>query len=184
MFASLKQKITPYLPTSWWQWIGGLLLQLVIAITIFQAVSYWRESSLLDADGSVTLPAFHLQSLEGMPFSSEQLKDKKTVVYFFAPWCQVCHVSIGNLQTLYNQHQDDDDLNVIAIALDFSTKQEVAEFVANKNLTFPVLLGNYNLGAQFNIRAFPTYYTTDEAQRITGKSLGYSSFAGLAMRVL
>ena len=68
-----------------------------------------------------------------------QANGKKTIVYFFAPWCQVCNLSINNLQSIY---QSNPELNVIAVALDFVDIDEVKEFTNRHQLTFPIALGN------------------------------------------
>ena len=106
---------------------------------------------------------------------------KTTVLYFFAPWCQVCHVSIGNLQSLF---QKNEQLNVIAIALDFTSKDEVRNFTNKHQLTFPVALGNEAIKKVFEISGYPSYYVLNEENVIIAKSMGYSSELGLYLRSL
>lgn len=108
-------------------------------------------------------------------------KGKTTVLYFFAPWCQVCHVSIGNLQSLF---QKNEQLNVIAIALDFTNKDEVRNFTNKHHLTFPVALGNEAIKKVFEISGYPSYYVLNEENVIIAKSMGYSSELGLYLRSL
>ncbi len=108
-------------------------------------------------------------------------QDKKTVIYFFAPWCQVCHVSIGNLQSLYEKNEQ---LDVIAVALDFNNSDEVMEFTKQHQLTFPIALGNEKIKQAFSISAYPSYYVLSEENTIITKSMGYSSELGLYLRSL
>jgi len=106
---------------------------------------------------------------------------KVTVLYFFAPWCQVCHASIGNLQALF---QKNEDIDVVAIALDFTAKDEVMAFTSKHQLTFPIALGNEAIKQTFNISGYPSYYVLSEENVIIGKSMGYSSELGLYLRAL
>jgi thiol-disulfide isomerase/thioredoxin len=106
---------------------------------------------------------------------------KKTVIYFFAPWCNVCHVSIGNLQALYEKN---DHLDVIAVVMDYSQINEVMDFTKQHQLTFPIALGNEEMKKAFSISAYPSYYVLSEENSIIGKSLGYSSELGLYLRSL
>lgn len=106
---------------------------------------------------------------------------KTTVLYFFAPWCQICHVSIGNLQTLYEHNQD---IEVVAVALDFTSTKEVIRFTNQHQLTFPVALGTEEIKNAFEITGYPSYYVIDQDNVIVSKSLGYSSTVGLYLRTL
>jgi len=106
---------------------------------------------------------------------------KVTILYFFAPWCQVCHASIDNLQALY---QKNEHLEVIAIALDFTSKDEVMAFTSKHQLTFPIALGNEAIKQAFEISGYPSYYVLSEENVIIGKSMGYSSELGLYLRSL
>jgi peroxiredoxin len=106
---------------------------------------------------------------------------KVTVLYFFAPWCQVCHASIGNLQALF---QKNEDIDVVAIALDFTAKEEVMAFTSRHQLTFPIALGNEAIKQAFAVTGYPSYYILNEQNVITGKSMGYSSELGLYLRSL
>ena len=106
---------------------------------------------------------------------------KKTVIYFFAPWCQVCHVSIGNLQALYEKNEH---IDVIAVAMDYSSIEAVMDFTKQHQLTFPIALGNEEIKQAFSISAYPSYYVISEENYIIGKSMGYSSELGLYLRSL
>jgi peroxiredoxin len=110
-----------------------------------------------------------------------QAKGKTTVIYFFAPWCQVCHASIGNLQTIF---QNNEHVDVIAVALDYTSSNEVMNFTKKHQLTFPVALGNTKTKQTFAITGYPSYYVLDENNVITAKSMGYSSQLGLYFRSL
>ena len=107
--------------------------------------------------------------------------NKTTVVYFFAPWCQICHISISNLQAIYEKNEQ---INVIAVALDYVDKKEVFEFSSQHQLTFPVALGTEQIKTQFKIKGYPSYYVIDEKNTIIAKSMGYSSEIGLLLRTL
>ena len=107
--------------------------------------------------------------------------DKTTVLYFFAPWCQICHISISNLQTLYEHNQQ---IDVIAIALDFTSEKDVIDFTNKHQLTFPIALGNETIKQAFDISGYPSYYVINKDKVIVSKSMGYSSTVGLYLRTL
>ncbi|WP_206485776.1 TlpA disulfide reductase family protein [Thalassotalea sp. G2M2-11] len=107
--------------------------------------------------------------------------ERKTVIYFFAPWCSICHASIENLQAIY---QKNDHIDVIAVGLDFKHRSEVDDFVAQHQLTFPVAYGNEQIKHTYKISGYPSYYVVNENNIITAKSMGYSSEFGLYLRTL
>ena len=106
---------------------------------------------------------------------------KSLVLYFFAPWCQVCHVSIGNLQAIYESNPE---LDVIAVALDFSDSSEVERFTKRHKLTFPIVLGDMALRESLQVPGYPSYYVMNEQNVITSKSIGYSTELGIYLRSL
>jgi thiol-disulfide isomerase/thioredoxin len=107
--------------------------------------------------------------------------EKKTVIYFFAPWCHVCHASIDNLQSIYQRNEE---LNVIAVALDYMDVSEIEDFVAQHQLTFPVALGNEKVKQAYKVNGYPSYYVINEQNTVIAKSLGYSTELGLYLRSL
>lgn len=160
----------------------SLVINLVVFAIFFNALHWFQSSHLLDEDLKAPLVQLNLPTLTGEQFDHTALTGKKTVVYFFAPWCQVCHLSIGNLENLYQSQGD--EVNVLAVALSFNSKNEVDVFVADKQLTFDVLLGTDEVMSAFHIRGFPTYYVFDEQGNITGRTQGYSTELGLRLRAL
>jgi thiol-disulfide isomerase/thioredoxin len=164
--------------------LRNLAIQALIFFTIFQSISMLRETSMLSTDTKIdsvnNLLFSQVPTLMGETVSLHS-QSKKTVIYFFAPWCQVCHVSIGNLQALYEKNNH---LEVIAVALDYADADEVMAFTKQHQLTFPIALGNEEIKQAFSISGYPSYYVISEDNSIVGKSMGYSSELGLYLRSL
>jgi len=168
--------------------LRSLAIQAIIFLIAFQLLSLFRETSMLATDSSLyELIASHQNiNITKVPTlmgdnTSLTANGKTTILYFFAPWCQVCHASIDNLQALY---QKNEQLDVIAIALDFTSNQEVMKFTSKHQLTFPIALGNEAIKQAFEISGYPSYYVLSEENVIISKSMGYSSELGLYLRAL
>jgi thiol-disulfide isomerase/thioredoxin len=101
------------------------------------------------------------------------------LIYFFAPWCKVCSLSIGNLEYL-----NSDKINIVRVALDYSNVEAVQNFAAKHNISNQILLGHEGLKQQFKIQGYPTYYIIDDQQKVMAKSFGYSTALGLKLRQL
>jgi thiol-disulfide isomerase/thioredoxin len=162
----------------------SLGIQVLLFFIVFQGISYVREMSMLSTDVELSSPKkksfTQVPTLMGETVSLNS-QGKTTVLYFFAPWCQICHLSIGNLQNLYEKNEQ---LDVIAIAMDYMNDEEVLAFTTQHELTFPIALGNEAIKHAFSISAFPSYYVIDEKNTVVGKSMGYSSELGLYLRSL
>ena len=164
--------------------IRSLAIQALLFIIVFQSISFIREMNMLSTD--VELPTSDHQSFTQVPTLmgetvSLNSQGKTTVLYFFAPWCQICHMSMGNLQALYEKNQH---LEVVAVAMDFISIDDVMDFTKQHQLTFPIALGNEEIKQAFSISGFPSYYVISEENTIIAKSMGYSSELGLYLRSL
>jgi thiol-disulfide isomerase/thioredoxin len=156
----------------WHIWSQDIL---VICAIVF-AVNAWQSWDMLDFDSSLVLDTQLLVGLDGQ--TSTLIKsDKPTLIYFFAPWCKVCSISIGNLEYL-----DTEKLNVIRIALDYASIEVVQDFTEKHNISSQIFLGHEGLKRHFQIQCYPTYYILDERQKVLSKSYGYSTALGLRLR--
>ncbi len=161
--------------------LKSLFLQSIIFLTIFQLLTLFKESSMLARDTVLKQEkAFVLPTIHGEKVSLIA-QSKTTVIYFFAPWCHICHASISNLQALYEKN---DSIDVIAVALDFMDEKEIIAFTHQHQLTFPVALGNETVKNRFQISGYPSYYVLNEENTVVSKSMGYSSELGLYLRSL
>lgn len=136
----------------------------------------YQNRELLADDGSIQITSQNFVQLNGDMYALEP-SDKKTLVYFFAPWCTVCKMSIGNLDVV-----DADEYNVIRIALDYQSLEEVEAFVKNVGVNGTVLLGGEPHKKRFNISGYPTYYVLDETLKVIKSDMGYSTTLGLKLR--
>ncbi|CCQ09588.1 putative heme-binding protein [Pseudoalteromonas luteoviolacea B = ATCC 29581] len=148
-------------------------------LAVFLVVSWWQTRGLLSTENSPA-PYFSLPTLQQpeLRFSIKALQGKKTVLYFFAPWCAVCRYSMPNLEKRYR----DGSINAVAIALDYQSIAEVEAFTRDLGLSMPVLLGSNNTTSDYRINGFPTYYVVNEELMIISRSVGYSTELGLAVR--
>ncbi|MFT4940111.1 MAG: thiol-disulfide isomerase/thioredoxin [Paraglaciecola sp.] len=157
---------------------GNLLVGLrdiAIVVIVIVAITAWQSRHLLDSDGTVELDNIRLVELSG---GTENLLtgEKQTLLYFFAPWCNICSLSIGNLDYL-----DSENINVVTVAMDYQSIEEVQLFVDKNQVKSLVLLGTQDLKNTFSINGYPTYYLINKQSQIISSSYGYSSALGLKL---
>ena len=151
-----------------------------IFVIIFNTFSWFKETSMLATDTQVSNEIVTLPTLMNSKVELHS-KDAKTIVYFFAPWCQICHLSIDNLQDFYLKNEN---VNVVAVALDYTAGGNVSYFAKQHELTFPIAFGNEEIKKKYNVTAYPSYYVIDEKNTVIAKSLGYSTEFGMYLRTL
>ena len=161
----------------WKRWlINGLLI-----VTIFVGVTAWQGRNSISKQ--TPAPSFRLPSLSGEPVALKDLRGRRVLLYFFAPWCKVCDLSISNLNWV-RKIWDEESVSIFAVALSYKELQSVEAFLERNTLNVPVLLGNRELLNSYRISAFPTVYVLNESGNIDGSTVGYSSTLGLWWRTL
>ena len=156
--------------------------QTLIFIGIFLLITWWQQKDMLTTSSHELAPSFSLVNMKGevMSFNPSE-QTQKTLVYFFAPWCGICHASIDNIESI--KQSADGEINFYIIALDWKGKQEVEEFLAEHHLTIPVLLGTQQTTNAFKIRGFPSYYVIDSDGLLQSKDMGYTTELGMRIRL-
>ncbi|MDJ0710711.1 MAG: TlpA disulfide reductase family protein [Woeseiaceae bacterium] len=108
---------------------------------------------------------------------------RPALVYFFAPWCKICGASADNLDRL-RRWRDTSDLEIVAVALDWSSVEEVRAYSERHGFSMPVLLADARVRREWQIHAYPSYYVLDGQHRIARRDIGYSTQFGLWWRAL
>ncbi|MDK1287283.1 TlpA family protein disulfide reductase [Pseudoalteromonas umbrosa] len=154
---------------------------IIVFVVIFAAVLAYQELGMLEDDGKQSAPYFSLPLLENTSqrYDISQLQGDRSVIYFFAPWCNICRYSMPNIDKLHRQGK----VNAVAIALDFQSPEEVKAFSKDLNLSMPVLLGNRKTAQDYKVKAYPTYYVMDPQLKVVERSIGYSSELGIRLRL-
>lgn len=148
----------------------GLIFVIVLVVGVFQTRKHLRG----------TAPSLPLSTLDGKPTSLEAYKGKKTLVYLWAPWCGVCKAESQNVawvNGLVGQRA-----NVISIATAYEKVDDVRAYVKD-GVGYPVLVSE-TADRAFKVSAFPTVYFVDATGKITSSATGYTTTAGLLLRLM
>lgn len=160
---------------AWFRWVTDIATFLLI----FGGVQWVQALGLVGAGEPA--PAFTLSSVDGEQISLEQLKGRKTVLAFWAPWCSVCRVESANLSKV--QEDAGEDYQVMSVVLGYQGMEDVRAFMNSHDVDYPVLLGDRSIADDYAVSKFPTLYILDEEGRIEHSSVGYTSTLGIRWRL-
>jgi peroxiredoxin len=158
----------------------SIVLNAGLLVVVFLAASAFQSRNMLSTDGQVA-PGLRGVTLSGEAYDIEDVGEKPALVYFFAPWCRICAASASNLARL-RRWRDEEEIEILAVALDWSTADEVRAYAQRHGLNVTVVLGDATIARDWQVQAYPSYYVLDGDRRIVRRDIGYSSQAGLWWR--
>lgn len=158
----------------WRRW----LTETLVVVVVFSVGLAWLTRNMLDDSDSA--PELKLPSLQGdiTPVNWPATQDK-TLLYFFAPWCQICRVSMPGLNLL---SEDETNLRIIVVALDWENTAEVRRFIEDVGFEGTVLMGNQQTARDYKISGYPSYYIVNSNGKIEHADRGISTPPGLWLR--
>jgi len=108
---------------------------------------------------SQDLPNIALKDLEGAPVNVQELSnsDDVKILAFWATWCVPCINELDAISEVYEDWQDETNVELIAISTDDSrTKKRIRPLINGKDWDYTVLLDdNQDLKRALNISILP-----------------------------
>lgn len=114
------------------QFIFSLLLGLAFVIT--------SQSAIADTN-------FTLKDTAGIQHQLANYKGKWVLVNYWATWCPPCLEEVPDLVNLYD-HRKKKDLMVFGVVFDYKSVKDVAEYVDDMLMSYPIVLGDDAVSAQ------------------------------------
>lgn len=144
----------------------------IILIIAMNIISYFKSTQL----NKENLAINEFKLLENSKYT---IKDNKPlVIHFWATWCPICKIEASNIQKLSK------DYNVITIAAQSGTNEDIKKYMKENNVDFKVVNdkdGYYS--KKFNIEVFPTTLIYNDKKVLKFSEVGYTSTLGLYLRV-
>ena len=158
-------------------------LQVLLFTIVFFAIALFQIRNHIPR--SAKAPPITGQFKDGTPADKDLTTQSHapastTLIYFFAPWCGVCKVAMGNLNNLAALTQ----AKIVIVALDYEKSSDVLDLITEKELSsFDLILGDEATGQAYKVDTYPTYYVLSDQGEVVTSSVGYSSTLGMLFRV-
>jgi len=105
----------------------------------------------------------------------ENLRGKTVFINFWATWCPPCIAEMPEIQSLYEDVQDQEDIVFALISLD-EEKEKAWQFVEKKGYTFPVYRLATNLPQVYSSQSIPTTFVISPSGKIAAEHRGMASY--------
>jgi len=148
-----------------------------VALMLFAGVRMARpragvvKLSPVGKNGSVA-PDFELKSLDGKPVRLSDFRGKAVLLNFWATWCGPCKIETPWLVELQNQYGHD-GLQVVGVEMGDDGKDEIAKFVKDMGVNYPILIGKEAVGDAYGgVLGLPETFFIGRDGKIVDKLAG------------
>ena len=123
------------------------------------------QSGLKPPSARRLAPDFYLEDSSGKDFKLAELKGKVVLVNFWATWCEGCQVEIPWFVEFQKKYASR-GLVVVGISMDDDGWKSVKPWIKEKNVNYPIVIGNDLLGKQYGLQGMPLTALVDREGRI------------------
>jgi thiol-disulfide isomerase/thioredoxin len=116
-------------------------------------------------------PDFTLESLDGKNVSLSDLRGKAVLLNFWATWCVPCKIEMPWLVDLQAKYGPQ-GFQIIGVAMDDSSKEDIAKFAKDMSVNYPVLLGKNAVADAYAVPAMPESFFIGRDGKIVDKIIG------------
>lgn len=124
------------------------------------------------ADVGSMMPAYAATMLNGGAYELASKRDKVVLLNVWATWCGPCVYEIPELQAAHDKYASR-GLEVVGVSVDEGAPEGVKEFVAERKMTYPVVLDpEGRLAGILQTSVLPTTVLVDRSGKIVWKKIG------------
>lgn len=114
---------------------------------------------------------FQTADLDGAPFSLSSLRGEIVVLDFWAVWCAPCLAAIPALNEIHAAREAT-GAHVVGIAMYSGGPDTVRKLLKKHDSRYTKIMGDEEIGEQFDVIGYPTYFLIDPEGRVRGKYIG------------
>lgn len=155
------------------KWALNALQVLVLVVVVLGIRTYMQRELVSGAAPPITGTL-----LDGSQFAAQQLQGKPALIYFWATWCPICRAEIGAINAVAA------DYPVLSVAMQSGADAEVAAYVAEEQVRFPVLNDPAGVWARrYGVQGVPASFIVNGDGEIEFVEVGYTTGWGLRWRL-
>jgi peroxiredoxin len=123
-------------------------------------------------------PPIEARLTSGEIFSTESLRGRPALVYFWAEWCGVCALQQGAIDGVLADHPG------VTVALQSGSPEEVGRHLARHGLAWPTIADEAGaIARQYGVAGVPAAFVLDGTGEVRFVTRGYTTGPGLRARL-
>jgi peroxiredoxin len=154
----------------------------IIAVAVMLAVAPYmarraRNNAGAESNGwkGKSAPEFSLESLDGRTVHLADYRGKGVLLNFWATWCQPCKIEMPWFEELQKEYGSQ-GLQVVGIAMDDASKEDIAKFAKEMGVNYPILLGKESVGDAYGgVQFLPSTFFIDRDGKVVDRIFGLRS---------
>ena len=150
-------------------------IEVLLVVALIAGIRAWQQRDIV----SGAAPSLQGALLDGKPFVLAARPAQPVLVHFWATWCSVCRAEQGAIEAIAH-----DNPNVITVAMQSGSRDEVAKHLGEHGLSFAVVNDpDGRISAAWGVHAVPASFIVDTNGRIRFVEIGYTTGVGLRLRL-
>jgi peroxiredoxin len=153
-----------------------IVVAMVVSVMLIAGVYKSRSSpdgltTGADMKGQLA-PEFALQSLDGKTVHLSDFRGKAVLLNFWATWCQPCKIEMPWFADLQQKYASQ-GLQVVGIAMDEASPEDIGKFAKDLGVNYPVLVGKEQVGQAYGgVQFLPATFYIGRDGKIVDKVFG------------
>lgn len=153
----------------------GYAINVLLFVAVIAGVRAWQQRDM--ASGSA--PALQGMTLAGQPYRLPVHPAHPVLVHFWATWCPICRTEQSAIASIAHDHPD-----TITIAMQSGKPQEVAAFMREQGIEFPVVNdADGSISNAWGVHAVPASFIVAPDGQIRFVEVGYTTGWGIRLRL-
>ncbi len=121
---------------------------------------------------STPAPDFTLEALDGKNMRLSDFRGKAVLLNFWATWCAPCKIEMPWFVDLQKEYGPQ-GLQIVGVAMDDSSKEDIAKFAREMGVNYPVLIGKEAVGDEYGgVPALPESFFIGRDGKIVDRIIG------------
>jgi thiol-disulfide isomerase/thioredoxin len=158
-----------------------IFIAVLVSAMLFFGIRHTRQhasngstSSSLDPKGQPA-PDFTLKNLGGKPVQLSSYRGQAVLLNFWATWCEPCKIEMPWFVELQKDYGPQ-GLQIVGVAMDDSDESDIAKFVKDMGVNYPILIGKEAVGEEYGgVNVLPTTFFIDRDGKIVAREFGLQS---------